>query len=154
MNPTVQTSRPTPGAALEALVAYVLAAVPRLHPGDWQMTDPATLRTALGFHAAQGTLRVQWGTASAQPIGLAIVWQDFRAELEALEAAGKDAFRWNRTQPDGDCLYLGLVIGTAPHVMRPLAKYFRARFPALPEFAHRHGRLRAGRWLQPLIEKG
>lgn len=151
MKPNVQT--PGPVERIEQLVAYALAQVPRIRAGDWGMLDPANVRTAFGFHLLQGTLRVEW-RPTGEPAGLAIVWQDEAATLRQLDQEGKAAFRWQRTDPDGDCLYLGLVLGTEPHVMRRLAAYFRARFPALPEYAHRRGRLRTGHWLDTLKRKG
>jgi hypothetical protein len=148
---TVQTS-----GLLDRVTAYVLAARTRMAVVDDTMADPEQVLTALGFHSLQGTLRVEWRVTGGEmePVGVAIVWQDFRATLEQLAAEGKGAFRWQRTNPEGDCLYLGLVVTSAPHVMRKLATYFRQRFPQLPELAHRRGVLREGHWLNVLQMKG
>lgn len=140
-----------PAELLDRITEYVLAAAPRMRGGvDDTLIERDTVRDALSFHALQGTLRVEWEAGGAMlraPVGLAIVWQDFAAELKRLTAAGKDAFRWQRTNPEGDCIYIGLVITTAPGVMWRLGKYFRQRFPQLPELAHQRGKLRAKQWL-------
>ncbi len=156
-----------PAQVIDAVTHYISANAPRIR-GEEAVMPWNQLRTAVAFHALQGTLRVEWSstvnsepstlnpqpsTLTLSPTGVAIVWQTHRAELEAREREGKPAFCWQATNPTGDCLYLNLVITTAPGVMPRLAAWFRQQFPPLPEFAHRRGKLVQFQWLNRLSEK-
>ena len=148
--------------ALDAVTDYVLANKDRIRDPRFHAGDRETVRTGLAFHALQGTLRVEWsnnnselGTRNSElprPAGLCILWQDHRDHILEREAAGEEVFHWQKTDPAGDCLYVGLVITTAPGVLARLAAWFRRRFPALPEFAHRRGRLVRFHWLDRLSQ--
>jgi hypothetical protein len=147
----------TPAQLIERVADYILANGHRIRGTPWIEEDRRTLVAALGFHALNGTLRVEWKVESRkqkaempEPAGLAIVWQDFESEVKRLDAAGKSVFRWLPSLERGDCLYCGLVITTAPGVLARLAAWFRRRFPVLPEFAHRRGRLVQFDWLTRL----
>lgn len=143
----------TPAQAIERVADYIEANAGRLH--DWVPEDRATLVQALGFHALNGTIRVEWKAesrklkAEMEVAGVAIVWPDWRAEIERLDAAKQSIFRWTRV-PDGDCLYLGLVITTAPGVLHRLGAWFHARWPGRPQLAHRRGKLVELDWLTRL----
>lgn len=174
----------TPALMLDRCTDYVLQNAPRIQAHDplFRVPGRRTVWQGLAFHALHGTLRVEWQrsedrgqksevsptsdlrspTSFPGPAGLAIVWQDREEALRLREAGGKDMFRWQPTDPDGDCLYLALVIATAPGILSRLAGWFRLRFPPLPEYAHRRGKLIQHGWLnrltfrhpQPLISHG
>lgn len=138
-------NQPAEQVALAALVEYVAANVPWVPEPGAAVPERAVIREMLLFHALQGTLRVEWQSAG-EPIGLAIVWQDFSARVRAEARAGDQIFRWQRTERSGDCHYLDLVIATAPGVLTRLLTWFRKGFAPRPVFMHRRGKLRVFSW--------
>jgi hypothetical protein len=101
----------TPAQAIERVADYIEANAHRLP--DWVPEDRNILRAALGFHALNGTLRVEWShvlpsvpvadskqmvsageTRGSTVAGLAIVWPDIRSEVERLAQAKQSIFRW------------------------------------------------------------
>lgn len=94
------------------------------------------------FHAARGTLAICW--MHGMVAGVAIAWQMHLKDLMTAVREKQDVFAWRPNDPTGDCVYLSLVIGEAPGVMQPLARYFLESCPnwrELKQFAHRRGKL-------------
>lgn len=106
------------------------------------------------FHLARGTMAVCWSAGIVT--GIAIAWQMHLKDLLAAVQAKADVFAWRPNDPTGDCVYLSLVIGETPGVMRPLARYFLESCPnwrELNQYAHRKGKLvRAGKLLTRLAK--
>jgi hypothetical protein len=140
----VQTSRHTPAGLLGRVADYVQAQAGRVQDATFDIGSRELVETALGFHALQNTLRVEWDPIrrlDPRPLGLAIVWRDRLADVQRRDAAGECAWQWQPDDPEGDCLYLALVITTAPGVLERLGAWFDGRFPPLPQYAYRRGRL-------------
>jgi len=158
-------------AILELATAYILEHSPRVQAGDptFDVGDGALVKAGLAYHAMQGTLRLEWAakrmndegrsmkegsdanlqhsTFNLQPclVGLAIVWRDFESRLLRAAARNENIWQWQPSAPAGDCLYLALVMTSAPGALRRLAQHFANRFPTdLPEFAYRRGKLVRG----------
>lgn len=134
------------------LAEFVMANQHRVQDPTFNVGSYEQVRTVLGYHALQGTLRVEWGKRIAsgfreriivtEPIGLAVVWRDREERLLKCFARDENPWDWQPEDKTGDCLYLALVITTGPQVLADLAKYFTHRYPVLPEYAYRRGKVR------------
>ena len=144
--PTAEEFRRT----LAAVRRFVLAQSDRL-AGSENLSH-RHLDDYLVFHATRGTLAVVW--AAGAVVGVAIAWQTNTRTVLAAARENRDVFDWTPSEPQGDCVYLALVLTTAPGAIRQLANYFLASCPnwrELKQFAQRRGRLvNARRTLQKL----
>lgn len=126
---------------LKKIEAFCRRGVHRMHRNS--RTSLEHLTEALVFHAMRGTLAVVW--EQDEIAGVAVAWQTTRAKIDQAERDNRSVFDWQPNQPDGDAVYLALVLTTQRNAMRRLAKYFLEKFPQwaqLPMLAHRRGRLR------------
>lgn len=143
---------PLANSLLTRLAEYVMANQQRVQDPTFNVGTFDFVRSVLGFHAMQGSLRVEWQTRIVsglheriqvtEPAGLAIVWRD--KEEVILDRIIKDQNVWHGQAEarDGDCLFLALVITTHPAALPRLARYFAERHPVLPEYAWRRGKVR------------
>jgi hypothetical protein len=135
----------TVAETIERAVDFLFANRERIQDEGLRTCDRDTAGLALTFHAVHNQLRLEWHAGAV--VGLGIAWRDDAERLRAATAKGEEMFQWEPGNPHGDCIYLGLFVSTERGVAARLARYFRAKFPRLPELAHRRGRLISRPWL-------
>ncbi len=143
---------PLANSLLTRLAEYVMANQRRVQDPTFNVGTFDFVRSVLSFHALQGSLRVEWQTRIAsglreriqvtEPAGMAIVWRDKEERVLSRLAQQRGTWHGLPEEPEGDCLLLALVITTHPDALPRLARYFANRYPALPEYAWRRGKLR------------